>query len=75
MNAEEEEPATNEEYIARVIRQSKQHEQEKVQSHTEILLDHDTLKDSYTQKLEITLGVIIVLIIAFFAIKTFSIDL
>jgi rubrerythrin len=70
-----EEPGTNEEYIARVLRQSREQEAEHVQSHSEILQDHDRLKEDYTQKLEITLGVIIILTVAFFAFKIFAADL
>lgn len=69
------EPATSEEYIARVLQQSREQEAEHVQSHSEILQQHDKAKEDYTQKLEITLGVIILLIVAFFAIKLIAGDL
>ncbi len=74
MNAEDE-PATNEEYIARVLQKSREQEAEYVQSHSEILQQHDKTKEDYTQKLEITLGVIILLIAAFFTIKLVAGDL
>ena len=44
-------------------------------SHQEILVQLEKEKKSYTEKLTITLGVLILLILAFFAIKVFSPDL
>jgi ribosomal protein L18 len=70
-----EEPTTNEEYIAQVIKQAKTQEGELVPTHSEILQKFEKDKESYTQQLYITLGVIIVLIIAFIATKIFASEL
>jgi hypothetical protein len=70
-----EEPTTNEEYIAQVIKQAKTQEGEHVPTHSEILQKFEKDKESYTQQLYITLGVIIVLIIAFIATKIFASEL
>jgi hypothetical protein len=52
-----------------VLRQSREQEAEHVKTHAEILHDHEELKNKYNQYLETTLGVIILLVVAFFAVK------
>lgn len=67
MNSEE--PTTSDEYIALVLRQAKEQENEHVASHTELLQELKKEKEEHRQKLIICLGLIVLLTVSFFAIK------
>ncbi len=58
-----------------MIEQARKQEDEHVPTHAEILQGYEREKEEYTKNLEITLGVIIVLILSFFAIKLWPHDL
>lgn len=67
-----EEPRTSEEYIEHVRAYAENQASEHVPTHEEIIRNYDQSRDVYTRKLEIVLGVIILLIVSFFAIHFLS---
>ena len=63
------EPKTSEEYIEKVKREAERMERESVPSHRELIQKYELEKSYYSEKFRQSVGVIIVIVLAFLFVK------